>query len=174
MTANRGDNSRGIAVPALVIMCAWAGLTILLGVIAAVLENWNRPAGGAPFQNDTWMNITFALFALWMLSLNGMLAAAILGAVALSRAKVGWLRSLAFAGSVVGGPIFALWWSSTVDSGDAVFPDPQRHTTSDVGLIVIAVIVLATGRWLLAPALRRRTVLPPPDPSTRLYSDSTT
>lgn len=174
MAAHSRGDSRGIAVAAFVVEGVWAGLTILLGAIAMVVERWGMPGSPQPFEGSTWMNLAFALFVLWILSLNGVLAAAILGAVALHRAKAGVLRLLAFVGLAFGGPIFALWWGNNVSADDATFPDHHSHTMNGLGLIVIAAVVLAVSWWLLKQSFRGAPLMPPPDPSALLYSDSTT
>jgi len=144
-----------------------------MGMLALGVERWGLPGGVQPFDS-TWMNIAFALFAAWILSLNGAIVAAILGIVALHQARAGVSRLLAFAGLAIGGPIFAFWWGNNVSTDGTSVPAHFSDTARYLGLIVIAMVVLAVSWWLLKPAFRRLLLLPPPDPRARLYSDSTT
>lgn len=176
------ENARGLAIPAFVIVCIWALLTTAMGVgflMTAPVDSRTFAPIGAPDPVDplnSWQDqIGILLMLGWLSMVNGMLGAALMGSIAIRRARAGWGRVVGYLGALIAGVGVALWEGlhDLVNADNP--PTAAAKVTSGLGLLLIAVAVVAILRWLLKPALARAlSVVPPPDPSTLLYSDSTT
>lgn len=110
----------------------------------------------------------------WFATLNGVMAAVVLGSIAIRRAEASWGRVFGYLCALGGGVALGMWWGLRDLIGEDNPPDDSAKVTAGTGIIAIGLAVVLLVRWLLKPALRGAPVLPPPDPSTRLYSDSTT
>ena len=175
------ENARGLAIAAFVIVCIWAFFTVAMGI--ALLASAHHPdrtispfgAGDSGDPINSWQGqLGILLMFAWIATVNGMLGAAVMGSIAIRRAKAGWSRVLAYLISLIGGVALGLWWGlhDLVNADNP--PTSGAKVNSGLGLILIAVAVVAIQLWMLKPALRRPGAMPPPDPSTLVYSDSTT
>lgn len=172
------ENARGLAIAAFVIICIWALPTAAIGIVYSATAHSTSGFDGGLDATSSPDGLAFflgiLLFIVWLATLNGMIGAAVMGSIAIRRARAGWQRMLAYLGVLVGGVALAIWWGfhdlATADGP----PADRARMISGIGLILTAVAVVAVQRWLLKPALRRPEAMPPPDPRTLLYSDSTT
>lgn len=176
-------NARGLAIAAVAISGIWALATFGLGVAFLVsgLHNYQAivPFGGAPGPPGSGDDIRFELGMLvttvWVATVNGMVAAAVMGSIAIRRARASWVRVIGYCVVVFGGVALAVWWWIHDFVGNSWPPDDRGVVIKGLGLILTAMASVGVGLWILMPALRRHTsLLPPPDPSTLLYSDRTT
>ena len=179
---NRQENARGLAVPAFVVVCIWALFTAAMGVgLLATANNDARtlaPLGASDSVDplNAWQSqVGILLMIGWFATVNGIIGAAVMGSIAIRRARAGWGRLVAYLGALIGGVALALWWGLRDLANADNPPTSSEKVSAGLGLILIAVLAVAVLRWLLKPALvRPLSVLPPPDPSSRVYSDSTT
>jgi hypothetical protein len=152
--------SRVLGVLSLAGIGGWGVLSVLLGTCDAVTElhaRWTEThpvllRHGVP--EHVWLiaGLEMALFFVWVLSLNGVLVAVVLGIVDVALTYRSWWRAIAFAIVGIGGPSAALWENSAAGAR-ALTGDDVDTIGLAVGLMVIAALtVLAV--WVLLDVRR--------------------
>lgn len=173
----RARNARGLAVGALAMAGVFGLLTLAVGVIVLLRglhdRNLDSPPSGFGFVGNS--NLAVLFFMLWLASMGGVFVSTLAGAFALVQARAGWLR-VALYGIVGPAMVVAALWLTQRDGGPGA--NPWARASSELaegrGLVAVVVVGLVLMTWLLKPALRRRPLMPPPDPAMRIYSESTT
>lgn len=173
LTIQRAAPSRALSVLALLGLAGWAVLTLVIGIATVVngVRNVSSYLSPSTTVTDSEMlrvsasvALSLSLFVLWILYLNVVLVAVVLGVVGIATVQRSWRRAVAFVVVAVAGPVGALVVSQVGNGDDEVFPTTSylEAAAPGVALIVIALGTVAAAWWLLDLPLSVRRTTPRP------------
>jgi hypothetical protein len=159
LTIQRAAPSRALAVLALVGLGCWAALTVVIGVGDMVNGVRNVSFLTAPpgtltesdvMRGDAANTLSVTLFVFWILSLNLVLVATVLGVADLVLVRRSWRRSVAFAAVAVAGPVAALVVNQVANrDGDFASTSYLEAIVPGLALVVVALAALVVAWRLL-------------------------
>jgi hypothetical protein len=167
LTVRRAAPSRALSMLALLGLGCWAVLTLVMGVGDAVngvrdVRLFTAPPGsldaGDLSSGHGMFVFSVTVGLLWLLSLNVVLVAVVMGVVELAVTHRTWRRAVAFAVAAVAGPVLALVVSQVANGDDEVVPTTSylEAVAPGIALVAIALVTLAAAWWLLGVPLRAR------------------
>ncbi len=163
-SAPRQAPSRALPFLAFAGLAFWAALTVLVGAgrIANAVRDVSLVTGPVAYslqpEPPTWhssVGVGVGVFVFWLLSLNVVLVACVLGVVDIAVSYRSWRRCVAFAAVAVAGPVGALVVSQ-IGTGDGGLPGSSYIAAIVPGLsmVVVALAVLLAA-WRLLGVGRR-------------------